>query len=272
MWPTTGSRWDIRERWLKEANMGKIFLIIFLLIFPFTAYAGVPILGGGVAVEEGCDDCSGTLIWASHFEGTGNSGQTFDITTNSPCGCSDNASKLITYFSAAANSNDFASDGSYSFKQATDADYATSPLTGASVSAVSIQFDLYFTTWDESTELIKLRYDGSNLFYCGMSGTDEIACSWTGNGTTKVKISSDWNLATSNWYTIRAQARVGTSPYIRMTKNGGSAQTYTTADNVAMTNATNVLWLGDASTDAPVMYIDKVYAWSDWQTGADWGD
>ena len=247
-------------------------LLLYLLIAIPSHGQDVAMMVVGSGVTSSCDDCSGTLIWASHFEGTGNSGQTFDITTNSPCGCSDDASKLITYLSAAANSNDFASDGSYSFKQATDADYATSPLTGASVNVMSIQFDLYFITWDDSTELIKLRYDGNNQFTIGMSTTDEISASWTGNGTTKVKISSDWNLATGNCSTIRAQARVGTSPYIRMTKNGGSVQTYTTADNVAMTNAVSVLWLGDAATDAPVMYIDKVYVWSDWQTGADWGD
>ncbi len=213
-----------------------------------------------------------SLIWSCHFEGLGNIANQFDVTTGVPAGSSQNASKVITYFSAAANSEDFASDGTYSFKQATDGDYATSPLTGASVSVVSIQFDFYYTTWDDGTEIIKLRYDGSNLFSASMSTTDEIMGYWTGNGTAKSKTSSGWNLAASTWYTIRVQARVGTSPYIRMTLNGASAQTYTTADNVAMTNAPSVLWIGDNSGDAPVMYIDNVHIWNDWQTGAVWGD
>jgi len=254
-----------------------ILILLFCFIIAIPCYGqdlAMMVIGSGTV--DACDDCSGTLIWASHFEGTGNSSTPFNITTNSPCGCSDNASKLITYYSNTANSNAQSSDGSYSFYRPGTGvtDYCTSPLTSTSTTIFSVQFDIYLVTGATGSTIFQIRYDVSNRIYVVIN-TDDFAVNWVGNGTTKsldTASGTDWDMTSNTWHTIRMQGRVGTSPYIRATLDGGSVKTYTTADNTAMTNAPSIFYMGHVGTGVPEFYIDKVYIWEDWQTGTNWGD
>lgn len=212
------------------------------------------------------------MCWSAHFEGTGAAGTPFDITTGSIPGCTKHSTKTLTYYNGAVNSTDQASDGTYSiYRPGTGSDYATSPLSGMSLSAASIKFDIYFVSGVAGTIVFQVRYDASNRFYATIT-TNDLIFYWSGSGTTKSVSTSDWNFSSGAWHTIRAQARVGTSPYLRATLDGGSVKTYTAADNVAMNNAANLLYLGYNLGSGDVYYLDKVQVWNDWQTGTEWGD
>lgn len=90
--------------------MKKKFILFFacLLLIVSSAY-GKMIIQKFTSAGS-CDDCSGTLVMAVHFEDTlGN-----DIETGTPCGCSDGSDTTYTFVSGAAHSSTQASDGTYS--------------------------------------------------------------------------------------------------------------------------------------------------------------
>lgn len=66
--------------------------------------------GQTVASGGSCDDCSGTIVLAVHFEDTSGN----DIETGTPCGCSDGTDKTYSFVSSAAHSSAQYSDGAYS--------------------------------------------------------------------------------------------------------------------------------------------------------------
>jgi len=266
--------------------MKKLTVILFILLFgvslAFAEDTTVPVkkendqvallaqITTAYTVPGGADDCSGDLMWSAHFEGVGAVGTTFDVTTGTPAGCVDTAGdKTITYYNSMANAN----DGSFTIvRPAAAANYAQSPFTGCSSTAMSVKFDVWVDTFNDGEILQALRYDSNNIFYVYMltSAGQRFEVIYVGNGTTKIKASSV-TFVTGQWYTIHAQFQKGTSPYLRIGQDSTYA-TYTTADLTAFTNVPNTVRLGNNAATAGAWKLRNVYVYTGWQTGTEWGD
>ena len=92
--------------------MKKLILIFLCLFCIFVGRADTDtiVIGQPVTAAGGCDDCSGSLVLAIHFEDTSGN----DIETGTPCGCSDGSDTTYSFVSSAAHSDVQASDGTYS--------------------------------------------------------------------------------------------------------------------------------------------------------------
>lgn len=244
--------------------------LLLCLIFATPSYAGI-VIGSGAA---GGDDCSGDLMWSGHFEGTGNVGQTFDVTTGTPAGCVDTAAdRIITYYSDMVNSTDQKTDGSYSIYRAGASDYAAASFTGFNTSAMSISFNVYVTTFINATNIIRIADAGLDDYILvnmvDVSG-NKFQVAHCGTGTVRIKTDTNTFL-TDTWYTVNVQFKTADSPYLRIKISTNSANTGTTALS-AMTDTPITLHLGHNSANAAVFYIDNIKIYTNWQTGAEWGD
>ena len=132
----------------------KKYLIAFfgLLVFPLLVWATVDTWDGQTQIDTwdgqtqidtsdgvvhvaagGCDDCSGTLVMAVHFED--NTGS--DLETGTPCGCSDGSDKVYTLASATHSSTQ-ASDGTYSISASGENYTVTIDNTGIAAAVSSV--------------------------------------------------------------------------------------------------------------------------------------
>ena len=107
--------------------------IIALILVPFVVYAWntAIICGGTPSAGGGCDDCSGNLAVAVHFE-DGSDPTDIDDPGVSPCGCTDGSDDTADLSGGAViNSNgSYVSDGSYSGQFTTYADALEIDNTG----------------------------------------------------------------------------------------------------------------------------------------------
>ena len=255
-------------------------LILCLVFLPCLAFADPNYYLGASGVPAAAGDACGTdnLAFSSHFEGTGNSSTTFDVTTGTPAGCNTNADKTITYYSDAVNSTDNATDGTYSFKRAGNGDYAViNTLDPIAVdSALSIELDIKIMTFTTGRILYTLGdTDNMNKIQVKAYGTDELQFfHYITNGTTvnASVTTSGWDLATDTWYRIRIRTRIGTTdPSMEVTKDGAS-DAVDNADTVD--RGANIVRsvLGSTVTATEVWYIDNAQYHNTWKTGDEWGD
>jgi len=116
--------------------------------------------------EAGCDDCSGTVMFQTHFED-------LDVTTGTPCGCSDGDESGVTNGTAAISSTQ-KSDGTNSLYCADGEDYVVYTNTGNALidlDAGHLIFDLYIDTWVDNADVFGIRPDTNNQIRIEMDGS-----------------------------------------------------------------------------------------------------
>jgi len=223
------------------------------------------------------DDCTAdNLVYSSHFEGTGNSSTAFDVTSGSPAGCSDDASKDITFYNSAVINTDHPTDGTSAFWRSLTTDYATFPITGiAADEGVSFEFTFRYESWASNGTIIKIGdADSTDYISVQMGSTaDSIKVSLYANGALSGSAAlTGYNLQANTDYTIRIRTRHGsTDPWVEVTVDGALDAIDT--DNPA--NFTDVLTIGQfgsTSTYSHDMAIDQFKIWNVWKTGDTWGD
>lgn len=148
--------------------------------------------GSGVSGGGGCDDCSGSLAMAIHFED--NSGS--DLETGTPCGCTDGTDTTYSMTGGSSHSSTQASDGTYSALCDGEDDAVEIDSTGlaASISSVGTWCADYYRNsgglaWAFEMPIHGRIYDGAgaddNYLYISygtesFTGTDTFAdATWT---------------------------------------------------------------------------------------------
>ena len=223
-------------------------------------------------------DACGTdnLVFSSHFEGPGEVGTNFDVTTGTPAGCNSDATKTITYASGAVNSTDQFVDGAYSFFRAGANDVGSFTLDDIAVdSAISVEFDLYITTHTAGTMVLNFG-DGlsDSRWQIKLYGSDELQILGFINDTDANGLlnTEGLNVGLNTWYKIRIRTRIGsTDPWVEVTKNGAGDIT-DTDDTINRNNVLNVGYIGTSLATAGVFHVDGLKIYNTWKTGDEWGD
>lgn len=200
--------------------MKKPLLTILLLFFMLThAYAfnqlavcaGVPAVAAG-----GCDDCSGTLVFSTHFENDN------DITVGTPCGCSDGTTaQALT--GGSTYSSTYASDGTYSCKAEGENDVAAIDTTvGGGIDVVETGTycaDAYFTgTAEARTFTIAATVYGRIIYDAGGStlrinySTEDFRGTDTFSNSTWTRVCFSWDASQAGG-ADKLGVRVGTNAW-----------------------------------------------------------
>lgn len=240
-------------------------LLTYSYVFAGFGYQVIGVVG--VVAEEpgGCDSCSGDLALSWYMEGT-DATDRLDVTTGTPCGCSDGDE---TFSLTSSSISDSQSNGTGSWSLYVNGSSSGANITESISSVISstsgtVQFDIYFTTigdhilfWggeNASTDYIRVKLTG-----------DELDGRWeTNNSGTNVDATVDANLTTGTWYTVVLKWRTGDySPNIYISVNGVS-----TSSDVNITDwdsAATFFQIGYDGTGAASFYIDNFKVWSTWQ-------
>lgn len=232
----------------------------------------LPFIGGGThfAARKGiqCDDCSGDLSFACHWEGSDASDR-LDIETGNPCGCSD-GDTTGTIEGTATTSNSQKSDGSYSVHIPTCSDEIQYDITSEDIAqdnAGTITFDIYIVSWVDDARLCTVWVDNdeTNAIYIMMRSSDEIRLRYVGNNNAQAAVTNGANLSLNTWYSVTAKWRHGaTDPSLYIDVNSVSASNNN--DLVAFSSSPNQLSIGDTqTTGAPEYYIDNFKVYKTWQ-------
>jgi len=206
-------------------------LAVFLLCTGFQFIAGKPPAGGG------CDDCSGDLKFAWHFENETN------VTTGTPCGCSDGDATPAKEGSPAITP-DQKSDGTNSMHvDNTSENYTFTPTNLVDIDNVKITFDLYIVSMPTSGDnAIFQAYDAGpdDTLVITLTTTLLYAVS-KGSGTSdNVGITPT---ATGEWLHIEYQKKVGVDGSDHYLTDG-TASDQDDDDPVAITDVPTVFMIG----------------------------
>jgi hypothetical protein len=162
--------------------MKRLFTFIFLLLvfISFNSNAGIILRTRG----NGCDDCSGDLMFSWHMENT-------NIETGTPCGCVDSSGDTDASLTGGASiSGTQYSDGSNSVNSPNGQDYYT--FDSASDDNFNdaegkIVVDVYVGSFIANTEIIRIDDNSStNRLVLKLQGTSTdiyVQAIWTGDGS-----------------------------------------------------------------------------------------
>lgn len=231
--------------------MGRIRAIaalVLLLVAPVAALAwGAMAIGGGVTavVPGGCDSCTGTLLFSSHFEA-------LDVTSGTPCGCSV-GDTTGTASSAAVINSDLYSDGANSLDCPTSTDYLSYSISSGDIfsqTAGTITFRLYITTFKNGAILFRNYIDADNRFQISLSGTDdatgrECTILWRGNATSVSAATTAANMAVNTWYTVTGKYQSTGNPNLSIQIDATTAATSNT-DPTAFVGTPATVVIGEA--------------------------
>lgn len=243
--------------------MKRLIILIFLLVAfttPVTpvSYAGQQQIFGILARKNvTCDDCSGDLSFAFHFENSDT------VTDGSPCGCSDGDTVGVRNDSAVYDT--IKSDGAYSLDAADRWKYIhfDNDLVGAeeivAEAAGTIIFDVYF----ESTTAAKILHIGedtggnSDTLYVLLDAGVDIVVWYFGNGTSVDVKSTGSAISQSTWHTITIKWQAAGDPNLYVDVDGGSSDTDNT-DLTALEDKWEWIRFGETGANEGDLHIDNV--------------
>lgn len=215
--------------------------------------------GGGVGGVGGCTDCSGDVMFAWNMEDAS------DITSGTPCGCSD-GDTTPTAIDSIALTNTQAKDGTWAANKADSGKYYE-----FDVSADDIAFDeegkLVLWIWQVSvvnaSTIFKIYGDANNYWkvYQGTGG--DFVIEWRDSGSWDY-CTLDSDSGTGAWMRLTILWKIGATPELSMAidedDNGTDEHTKTCSPGLAAwaTGPTKV-WIGGEPLDGGgVFYVDKI--------------
>jgi hypothetical protein len=198
--------------------MKKIILILAICLVPLTAMGFMFIGGRPAASSSSCDDCSGTLTFAAHFENSD------DVTSGTPCGCSDDdevgdrtqSAHTPTYVSTPKKDGSYALDTHYGNTYIHFDDNGTITDFYQSSFAVTYKFWVYVEHYyDDNGKVFSSRHDGDNyvrLKVTGASDAIDFGLEFEESDTgVHVTVTADSDCSDQTWYYVVAKVRSGST-------------------------------------------------------------
>lgn len=242
------------------------FIVCCLVYTQAFAVMNPYIAGQTVVSGITCDDCSGDLSLAIHFEND------TDIEVGTPCGCSDGSTTLTlsnAVFSAAQKS-----DGTYSLYCANAEDYATVPVSNYDIisdAAGTITFDLYIVTWTDDAHILLVFDNGDGLttdyLSVDMISLDELRLRYEGGNQRVSATTTDWNLSTGQWYSITVKwTQSAVNPNLSIASSAGTTATSDTdLDDIGVANEWEIIYMGIQNVQNAEYYLDNIKVYNSWQ-------
>ena len=217
--------------------------------------ARLMVVGGGVPVAEG--GCAAPLVFQWSMED-------WDVTANTPAGCTDNATTTVTESGDGALSTTAGAlqDGTYSLKLIYDADYCTIPITmGNNGEEGTIDVYMYFATgWGNWVPYITISYDADNKIILQTNGTDKIGIAY-GAGGVYDEVYSSASLSATTKYRVIAKWKRGAATTLSIQLEGDAAQTSAAELGALAGVPTTLRW----DTDGADVHTDLIKVYNTWQ-------
>ena len=239
--------------------------VVFVLTVVFNVWAFGPALqavlsnsstGGG----GGCDSCTSGLLFSWH-------GETTDVTTGTPCGCSVGDSTATAVGTPTISTSQY-EDGTHSVSISTanysysfDWNTSTSPIVTVSDGRVDLW--AYWSTITYGTNLFTLTTDADNHINV-FNETNNITLNHVAGGTIRHVSSPASSIATGAWYHIIARwyATGSSQYYLQLCVDTTNATTCTAGSYYdalgTWAGTSGTVSIGDIGNNGGVYFVDNV--------------
>lgn len=206
------------------------------------------------------DSCTGTLLFSWH-------GETTDVTTGTPSGCSV-GDTTGTAVSSATISTDQYWDGSHSVSIPTGDDYYIFSVSGNDIFSPTegtIYMKIRAHTFASGPKLFSATINANNKVEIALTGTDEVWMGWYGNAVYQGVTTTNANIALDTWYTVTAKyntANVNPNLWIQVCDTDNANCSTAISNNTNLTalvgTITDIRFGGDLTGNYSDRYMDTI--------------
>jgi hypothetical protein len=189
------------------------------------------------------------------------------VTSGTPAGCSvgDTSATLAPYGGSGATiaSTISPQDGSNAFYLDSGADNVQFSIASNdlfSLSAGTITFYVYISTFQVNMELFTVGFDASNGIKLMLYQTEQITATWAGGGT-PVTLYSLTGLTTGSWHKVQFSYRTGASDpsiWVAIDDASPTGTAISNTDLAEMTGSNGKIYIGSLNTGTYVAAIDNL--------------
>lgn len=233
---------------------------------------------GGETGGAGCDECTGGLVFAWHFENN-------DVTLANPCGCSILGDTVAGAGSGSPSLSTagWYSDGSYAGHYDATGEHHVFDITQNGVALGSegrIEVDFSIDTWADNALLVELnptsdgdsfmgvRLDGSesyvdvSAYWLVNSSTSRITAQSNYSGSNGLRAIMRWKVSNSNQDLKIDSWELDDSTPVRQIVGGTQATAGPSEEINAMPATIDQLQIGDTYGRGALTHIDRVYIYT----------